>query len=211
MLPPPPKIPVKGSVEDPDGEVQVGGEAHGFDGGNWPHTPDGAPMTFLARIPMDGLSARFKSAYVFMAQTYDPETSECINETFDPELGLTKVVLQTEDTQEAPAAITLAGEKRYRLVDSWMYDYDTDDDSPDEWTPLLDDEPLVGDVRVGGRVRWWQGGYYHPVDSNGEKMRLIAQFEDEAHPELTNFIADGVCHIFWSEATGETGLAWEID
>lgn len=208
------KIPVSFGVAVTSGELlglQVGGLPFGIDQISWPTSPEGEPLHFIAQIPLKGVSDRFAMAYAFMAQTYDPETCECINETFDPETGLTSVLLVRSPAESRALGPSVGEPEYYDLEDSWHFYFDSTDEMPDEWIALLDQEPDEGPVRVGGPVRWWQGGDNHPVDREGRPMRLAAEIRSAAHAGLDNYIAAGVCHVFFSEETGEGAIVWEVD
>jgi len=191
--------------------VQIGGLPDGFPLSDWPLTAQGEPLTFLARVPLQGLSSRFAHAFAFMAQTYDAETSECINDTFDLAERLAIVVPVERLGEDTPTGPSIGELAAYDLRESWLFGFDVNDETPDEWIDLMDEEPVHSAVRVGGPLRWWQGGYNHPLDSFGNRMRFAAEIQSDAHPGLDLFISSGVAHLFFSEETGEGVIVWEVD
>ncbi len=210
----PVRIPVHFGIPVTIGESygpQIGGLPQGLAQKDWPKSPEGEHLHFLAQIPLAQMSDRFKLAYAFMAQTYDPESNDCINETFDASKRLTAVILIESPGENRALGPSIGEPEYFDLEESWHFYFDSGDEMPDDWIPLLDEEPGISPFRIGGPVRWWQSGSNHPNDANDMPMKLAAQIDFEAHSGLENYIAAGVCHVFYSEETGEGAIVWEVD
>jgi len=199
-----------GSAPELD-QSRVGGRPWGFPPEEWPTKPDGEPLIFIAQFRLPSLLEKAELVYVFSAQTYDSETSECLNETWDPSSGTTAVRFFAEYGTSPTEGPHLESRTEFEWHEGYCWDFPSGDHTTEEEDELIEEEfsqPNHSETKIGGAIRWWQG---EPSDHADRATEYVLSFLGREIDQVSDFIM-GIAHIFRNEDDPSRGfMIWEMD
>jgi hypothetical protein len=192
-------------------QSRVGGRPWGFPPEEWPTKADGEPLVFIAQFRLPSLLDKPELVYIFSAQTYDSETSECLNETWEPSSGTTAVRLFAEYGTSPTDGPHLNRRTEFEWHEGYCWDFPSGDHTTEEEDELIEEEfaqPNHSETKIGGAVRWWQGG---PVDQPDRATEYLFSVLGRGIDQVSDYIL-GIAHIFRYEDDPSRGfLIWEMD
>jgi hypothetical protein len=211
---------LEGAFGSPDfqlGENFIGGAPIGIEEDQWPRSPDGTFLTFIAQFELanhPSFSQDSGSVYVFMAQTYYVTTGECLHETWDPTNGSTRVMILRNRNKKTASNGPMIVQMKIGWSEGWGWDFPNGDDMPEAYQSLLEEESnqeLYSRLQLGGYPRWLQSGDQQPLDSKGHPLPLIFALDATDYPQLSEYLT-GVMYVFLDTENPELGiLVWEAD